>query len=211
MVGSTAALMSVASAFVLSGCAAELAKEPSEYTNYVPEGSSAGGSGGGGGSTALPCDLDMLFTKSCWGIGCHGSMQPAADLDLQTPGVEGRILNIPASHLHITDGSDAMCVQGELRVDGNNPDNSVILKKINGTQSCGGQMPTPPRTVNDADKACLRAWVFQVAGKDPNAAPTGSGGTGGTGGTGGSGGASGSGGTAGAAAGTGGGGGTGGT
>jgi len=226
---STTALALAGVSFTVGGCAADLQKDPSEYTNVVEE----------GGGAQLPCNLNMLMTQSCWGIGCHGSNTPAAGLDMESPGVEARLLNQPATHRDILNGSQVNCgcteaMMGatppytcppstQLLVDGNNPDNSLILKKVNGTHTCGDKMPIPPRAIDASGIACLRAWVFQIAGKDPNSsAPppmggsggmpaAGGGGAGGTGGggaggTAGSSGSAGAGGTGGASAGTGGGG-----
>lgn len=196
MVGSIAAASLVGSTLLLSGCATDL-EDPTRFDAYI----NAEPKGNGGG---LPCDLDALMTKSCWGIGCHGSNTPAAMLDLETAGVEGRIVDVPASHGDILDGTAPNCMAGELRVDTANPENSVILKKVLGTHSCGGKMPVSPRTVTPADVECLRAWVYQLSGKEPGMGTAGTGGmsAGGSGGTGGS--AGGTAGAAGATAGTGG-------
>ncbi|HVJ14867.1 MAG TPA: hypothetical protein VM686_05480, partial [Polyangiaceae bacterium] len=142
LVGSTTGLALVSGSFLLGGCSAAEPADP------APGGGSGSG-GTGGTSGGVSCDINALLQKSCWGIGCHGMTQPAAELDMQTAGVEARLLNIPASHLHILPETDtANCTPGELRIDGNNPENSVLLKKLYGTQSCGGDMPVAPRTVN---------------------------------------------------------------
>jgi len=167
-----------------------------------PGGLSGGGSGGSSAGSSsqgpiagmagwdtLPCDINELMQRSCWGIGCHGN-EPgtiAADLDLMSAGVEARLLNVPASHMHILDGSDVNCAAGELRIDGNNPEESLILKKILGRQSCGSNMPVAPRVISANDALCIRSWVYTIAGQEvppgPWPPPEGSGGTSGSGGT----------------------------
>jgi hypothetical protein len=111
-------------------------------------------------------------------------------LDMESPDVATRLVDFPASHTDILDGSVPNCLPGELRVDSANPENSLILRKVYGTQSCGSRMPVAPRTVTPADVECLRAWVYSLAGKEPPPVGTGAtigtagmAGTGGTGGT----------------------------
>ncbi len=226
VLGSATAWVSIGASMTLSGCAAELA-EPTKYDIYkdaspITTGGSTGSGGGGGGGGGLPCDINAVITASCSPFGCHGKMTPASNLDLETQNYPA-LVNMPATHEHILDGTQGNCMAGELRIDGTNPDNSVILKKIYSKQSCGGAMPVLPRTIDDAQRACFRAWVWGLANKPVPTTPYmvtggstgGSGGSGGgaagstAGGTGGTGG--GSGGTGGASGGTGGGGGTGGT
>ena len=104
------------------------------------------------------------MTQSCWGIGCHGSMTPAAQLDMQSPGVEYRLVDVPAAHTDILDGTEGNCLPGELRIDSANPENSLILTLLLGTRSCGGKMPVAPRTLTADGYQCLRAWVYNLGG-----------------------------------------------
>src|SRR5262245_60645967 len=92
LLGSSTGLAIVSGGFVLGGCSA-----PAEDPAPGPGGGSGGTGGAGSGGTGggVSCDITTLMTKSCWGIGCHGSMTPAADLDMQSPGVEARLLNVP--------------------------------------------------------------------------------------------------------------------
>jgi hypothetical protein len=169
------------------------------HGGYCAPPSSSGGSQSAGGSSAmtseplpqsddLPCDIGTVLTNSCFGIGCHGANTPAAQLDMESPGVEARLVDVPASHADILDGSDSQCFQGELRVDSANPQRSVLLKKILGTQSCGSKMPISPRSLTTENAECVRQWVYRLAGKDPSEGEpigTGGSGSGGTAGTGG--------------------------
>ena len=86
---------------------------------------------------------------------------------MQSPGVADRLVNVPATHLDIPDGSEMNCDPSELLIDADNPDDSLIFTKVNGRYSCGIIMPIPPRTITPSESACLRAWVFQLAGKEP--------------------------------------------
>ncbi len=210
-------LLIAVAATTLTGCpvAADLA-DPDRFDL-----ADAGPKGDG-----LSCNIKGVLNKSCWGIGCHGSDTPAAQLDMQSAGAESRLIDVVASHEDILDNTTANCLAGETRVNTASPEDSVVIKKINGKQSCGGKMPVAPRTLSETDKACICEWVYKMAGATPGGenyctgmgsmpAAGGAGGTGGAPAAGGAAGMSGSAGAAGATAGTGGGGtgggGTGGT
>jgi hypothetical protein len=200
LVGSTGALGILSASFALSGCAADLEADPSNYTAAQL------------GPQPRGCDIPTVMKASCWGIGCHGKDLAASMLDMESPGVEMRMVNVPASYGDILDGTAANCAPGGLRIDGANPDNSVVLKKLYGDHTCGGKMPVAPRTVTPAQIECIRDWVWILStGALPTGAYTpgatgggGTGGAGGTAGTGGTGGTAGTGGDAGGTAGTGG-------
>jgi len=137
------------------GCAADLERPPEDYEAAES-------------SPQTLCNIDQVLTKNCGGIGCHGSIAPqAAGLDLQSPGVASRLLDAPASHSDLSSDAEALkCAPGELLVDRTNPDNSLILRKVLGTQSCGMKMPLT-FGLPSSDLDCLREWVFTLAGKDP--------------------------------------------
>jgi len=157
--------------------------------------------------------ITPALKRSCWGIGCHGSDTPAAMLDMQSPDVASRLVNVDAAHTDILDGSEGNCLAGEKRINTSSVEDSAIIKKINGKQSCGGKMPVAPRTLSEADKQCICEWVYELAGVMPGANYcTGMGTASAAGGAGGMAGSGGSGGSAGATGGAGsGGGGAGGT
>ncbi len=118
-------------------------------------------------SEGLPCDLWNVFKKACIGIGCHGSNTPGAYLDMEAPGLVARLLNVPATHEHILDGSQGNCDPGELLVNVEMPEESLMLTKVLGTHSCGTIMPIPPRTMSSGEIACYREWIYRIAGKEP--------------------------------------------
>jgi hypothetical protein len=113
----------------------------------------------------LPCDLWRTFELACNSFGCHSANTPAANLDLESPGVKARLVNVPATHLHILDGSQANCDPSELLVDVANPEQSLMLTKVLGTQSCGGLMPVLPRLFSSSDIACYTEWIYRLTGK----------------------------------------------
>jgi hypothetical protein len=91
-----------------------------------------------------------LITESC--LGCHGA---GKTLDLSTPelahaGLVGVQAMYPAC---VSDGGVT-----PVRVVASDPAASLLIAKLEGTQSCGKQMP--PKALLEAEKiAVFRAWV----------------------------------------------------
>jgi hypothetical protein len=203
-------------------------------------GGTASNGGSSGGAAAASC-VTACFTKIVQmgtGLGtncsfCHNNKPIASGglkssmLDLDSPGVEARLKNVPATHGDLT-ASDTPgdCTAGALLVDANNPDASWLLTKVTGKQKgCGTPMPTTG-PLGAADLMCMQTFIACVAGKPLGGGSGGtssggtsgggtsaggaSGGSGGasSGGSGGHGGSGGSGGSGGAKGGNGGSGGT---
>ena len=166
-------------------CAADLEGDPSDYTNaYAPPGGStaaqAGATGlpGGGGNTAQggngtagstskpppedpPCLNDVLQGQNCF--LCHVQ---SANLDATGGGLlltgsnlGMRLSGAPAQYKGVSDA--AACTPGALLIDPANPAESVLLKKVKGTQSCGLAMPFHPSGITDATALkCIEDWVM---------------------------------------------------
>ena len=144
------------------------------------EGAVAGGSSGTGGDIYLSggtggmqpsCDVEAVLRTSCGRVGCHRPDFLVAGLDLYTPGVQARLIDVPATYADITcpnpDGGPlpvecvpVECVPGAKLIDLENPDRSVLLKKLAGTQDCGDQMPLPPGMLSDSERTCLEEWLY---------------------------------------------------
>ena len=109
--------------------------------------------------TALPAcrgniDVPALFLEKCGSSICHGgqSSDPAADLDLTSPGIAARLVNVPAEE----------CA-GLVRIDPANPDNSFLLGKIiEPPAGCGDRMPLVG-LLSANEIACIRAWIHGIA------------------------------------------------
>jgi len=149
---------------------------------------------------ALGCDMDALF-KKCDGSGCHeggNGFPPSGGTDFFGPGTPASLVGAPAVYPEAVANyyQYGYCPEErELIIDPINPDNSLFLKKLNDTQTCGLLMPDSGK-LPDADIACFRQWVIDtIALSSASGGATGSGGAAGTGGaTTGSGGAAGTGG-----------------
>lgn len=106
-----------------------------------------------------PCTAEtvptVLFPKACGNSLCHDSSNPEAELDLRSPDVASRLVNVPSV--------DTAC-ETRLLIDPNNPDNSFLIEKL--TQSkpeCGDPMPAAG-SLSDQEIQCVKDWVTSVVG-----------------------------------------------
>lgn len=131
--------------------------------------------------TPPACDYQtpLASATGCARAGCHNASFKAADLDLGSPGVESRLINVDAPHSDIScpnpDGGvikvpcvPASCPTAKL-VDTAIPANSWLLKKIVGTEvgECGAAMPIAPGMLTAEQKDCLIQWVNALAAATP--------------------------------------------
>jgi hypothetical protein len=114
----------------------------------------------------------MLHT-TCSTAGCHAATAPAAQLDLESPGIIARITGAPAR--------SAPCPTQTLLVPGDTA-KSLIYTKVTTQPACGLRMPlTGPLPESDID--CLRRWVLAPS-CDDESMPGGNAGGNGAGGNG---------------------------
>jgi hypothetical protein len=162
----------------LAACPADLAN-PSDYDHpgsLTPGGSGgamaggagAGGAGTGGAGTAQPglgvattC-LTTIFAKSCGIPACHlAPATLAAHLDLSSPNVNTRLIDVAATHEGAMPNTG--CVASQKLIDSTSPDQSWLVQKLttDGT-TCGYQMPigTP---LSATDIACFTKYAQDVA------------------------------------------------
>ncbi len=160
-----AALTLTGAGLLLSGCpgGAELDNAQAIYEG-LPIGS-------GDGDMATYCDAMPIFVASCGlATSCHlsdGANPPAGGVDLVNGDVGAALLGVPASY------PDLSCGSGEQLINPGAVDESLLLKKLNGTHTCGTAMPVglplPAR-----DISCIRDWA---EGLIAGGAPMGTGGT----------------------------------
>jgi hypothetical protein len=111
----------------------------------------AGGGTTSDGGQAAGCDITSLLRLRCAGAPCHSPGQPSANLDLLSPRVEARLVNVPSHEC-----------SGQLRVDPARPNDSLLLQKLEGRQKCGRSMPLGQVLTNPAELACFRSWIEQM-------------------------------------------------
>ena len=125
----------------------------------------------------LGCDLPVAI-EYCGGGTCHydnAAPDVASGLALwdrqagqMMQDVEARLVGVPAGYRNVPDPENCP-IEPELLVDPSNAEQSLLLKKLEGTQQCGVEMPRFPYpewgTVANPgpDRAtlvqCIRDWV----------------------------------------------------
>lgn len=101
---------------------------------------------GEGGSTMCP-DVPMLYATKCGTSGCHAGQFPAASLDLAQPNPATRVIGVKAANC------------SGLLGDPMNPDQSVMLKKLKGTECGGTRMPLGQPPLSNGDVDCIKQWI----------------------------------------------------
>jgi hypothetical protein len=130
-------------ALLLVGCAGSL-EDPSRFA-YLDAGppSDGGVSQGDGGCDAVA----TVFIPNCTTSTCHSKSSQQGHLDLESPGLPQRLLNVRAS------GGPG------LVIDLQNPDQSVIYTKVTSTPPFGFRMPLGAPPLSAGDIGCIRQWV----------------------------------------------------
>lgn len=116
----------------LGACAGEL-EDPERFTGAV-----------GGGCE--PGDEPAFLAETCGVAFCHAAENPAGELDLASPGVAARLVDV------------ASTCDGTPLVDSADPGASLLLDKLEAQPSCGDPMP-PGRPLSAADRSCIDQWV----------------------------------------------------
>lgn len=90
-----------------------------------------------------------LLAAKCGAGACHDAEDPEANLDLVSPGVRSRLLDVPSD----------TCAQ-RILIDSTDPELSFLLEKLYPQPECGSQMPhsSPPLSVEEVE--CVRRWVL---------------------------------------------------
>ena len=130
------------SVLVVGGCAGTL-DDPNAFSN----------GGGTGGSTKT---AEAILAESCGTTGCHdASSQAQAGLDLVSPGVWERVVDVNSVAVGCTD---------EALVVGGNPNDSYLLDKVlNVPGICGLQMPIVGM-LEQEELDVLRQWIVDFGG-----------------------------------------------
>jgi hypothetical protein len=139
------------------------------------------GSGGGGGGTPKPSckppnpitvcfssNIQPIFNRSCALGGCHAGTPAAQSLDLTAGKAYRNIFNVPAVQ------------QPRLKlVKPDDPTNSYLLQKINGTptisgvlmpQGCPGAPLNGAQCLSPDDIMAVQQWIAECA-TNPNPCP----------------------------------------
>ena len=118
-------------------------------------GGSTGMTGGSTGAVTLDACVKTLFMECTI---CHSTAAKSffGDLDLSGDDVIARLKDLPATNKGVS--NPASCTPGQLLINSANPAESVLLKRVKKTQSCGTAMPDA-NGLSGAKLTCLEAWV----------------------------------------------------
>lgn len=93
-----------------------------------------------------------VFAQTCAQAGCHSTADKAQMLDLQSPNVASRLVNVCS-----TEGSGIL-------IDPIHPSKSIVYAKLTATPPSGARMPFGKTPLDDATIACVLAWVSTQTG-----------------------------------------------
>jgi hypothetical protein len=128
-------------ALALCGC-------PGEIDDPTPFLTSGGGGSGGAGCFDVETEL---FPMRCATTGCHDATSMAAMLDLASPNVAERLVDVPAT---------ADC-NGAPLIDPNDAEASILYVKLL-PMPCGlSQMPQVGDKLTEPELACVLDWIEQ--------------------------------------------------
>ena len=91
-------------------------------------------------------EVQEIFTVSC--LPCHSNLSLSGGLGLQAPQTFSNIVNVPSSQ-----------VPSLSRIEPNDPEESYIIDKLEGTQAVGGQMPLGQSPLPAQTIQLIRDWI----------------------------------------------------
>jgi len=101
---------------------------------------------GGGSGDDCP-NIPQLFESTCTGASCHSASNKAQGLDLQSPDVAARLVNVPA-----TEGAG-------LLIDPSAPAQSILYLKLSPSPPFGARMPLGATPLDASTLGCVLAWI----------------------------------------------------
>lgn len=128
-----AGLVMLGAAFCFLGCPGEL-ENPERFLD-------------GGIPQSCPDITGDLFVHRCAGSICHEGKEAAAGLDLVSPDVESRLVDVK--------GRDCP----GLLVDPVLPETSLLYQKLLPTPDCGSPMPIGKPALSGFELECMREWI----------------------------------------------------
>jgi cellulose 1,4-beta-cellobiosidase len=155
-----------------AGCPGSL-EDPGQFESADSSASTSSGAAGGttgGTSGGGTCDApDMIFTTTCGAAGCHNAASAAfaGNLDLVSPGLASRLVNVPAN-----------AMPSLFYIDTANPSQSVLLTKLTSTPPFGAQMPYLSTPLSSSQIQCVTEWVDAQASAGSSSTGGDDGGTG---------------------------------
>ncbi len=138
-------LLVAALAAALVGCPGHL-ENPEDFVGSSPDGAVATCTIGVSAVEA------QLIRPRCATANCHDRAGHAGGLDLETPGLAGRLLNVRST----------MC-SGRVLVDPTSPAAGYFVEKLSASPRCGGRMPLGAPALSAGELTCVRGWLATLA------------------------------------------------
>lgn len=116
-------------------------------------GGAAGAAGGGGGDEepAPTCDGFAILAANCGTSGCHGD---GSNLGIFAASEEDALTYIGQE--------SALCPGQGTLIDVENPDDSLLIRKLSDDPPCGQPMPAGGQLLAEEDIQCLRDWMSNL-------------------------------------------------
>lgn len=117
------------------------------------------------------CDASQMMQRTCSGLTCHRAPGKPAGLvtDFFNPpagqSMAQVLMNKPANYELVADPTTCPTANPELLINSAAPSESLIIKKVMGTNACGQKMPNttaPELQPTQAEIDCLVSWVYGV-------------------------------------------------
>ncbi len=109
--------------------------------------------GGGGATVSFAADIQPIFDQNCALAGCHSAASASAGLVLAAGSAFDNLVGAPSSQQPATS-----------RVASGDPDNSYLVRKIEGAAGIsGGRMPQNRPPLSAAQIASIRTWITEGA------------------------------------------------
>ncbi len=108
----------------------------------------------GGDEVTLSQDVQPIFTGNCASTGCHAGSDPKEGMSLGEGLAFSNVVNVAARQLLSMN-----------RVTPNQPDNSYLVHKVQGTHldvdvgGSGSRMPLDRSPLSQSDIDLIRAWI----------------------------------------------------
>ena len=103
-------------------------------------------------------EIAQILVKAAPGSAPDFSQANLAGLDLSGDAVITRLKDVAATHKGVS--NPTACVTGATLINSANPTESVLLKRVKGTQNCGTPMPFAPG-LTGANLKCVEDWVMK--------------------------------------------------
>ena len=107
----------------------------------------------GSGEVTLSGDVQPIFTGNCLFSGCHAGSSPQEGMNLGAGQAFSNVVNVAARQASMN------------RVTPNQPDNSYLVHKVQGTHldvgvgGSGSRMPLNRSPLSQSDIDLIRAWI----------------------------------------------------